>query len=99
MKGMNKRFGIRARLPVMQTQEQIYRADPIERAHQLEFLIPRQISEMYSPEFSEGDVRSHRLWIFRIVLARLEVRTIGVRFACTRQWRRDLAGRCNNSYI
>ena len=99
MKGVHKGFGIRARLPVVQTQKQIYRSNPIDRTHQFKLLIPRQISEMNSPKFSKRDVCSHGLWIFRIVLAWLEVHTIRVRFACARQRRRDISCRRNDSYV
>src|SRR5262249_33958480 len=84
MKGMHKGFGIRTRLPMVQAQKQVHCANTIDRAHQFEFFIPREISEMHRSEFSKRHVYSYGLWIFSIVLARLEVRTIRIRFAGTR---------------
>jgi hypothetical protein len=53
--GMDQHFGVRRVLPVMQAEKDIHRPDPVARAHQLEFLVLREIAEVNRPEPAKGD--------------------------------------------
>src|SRR5437870_13021824 len=74
---------------MMEAQKQVHSADTVRRAHQLEFLVFCQISQMSRAKFAERDVRSYRLWIFRVILPRLEIRAIWVSRARARHRRLD----------
>ena len=73
----------------MQTQEHINGADAVVRAHQLEFLVLREIAQVNRAEASEPHVGSDRHRILGIVLSRLEARTIGIHPAGSGQSRLD----------
>src|SRR6266481_7893845 len=82
-------FRIRARLPVVQTQKDIDSAKTIVRTHQLEFLVPGQITQMNGAELSKGDVSPDGLRILGIVLAGLEIGAVWIRGAGAGQRRLD----------
>ena len=82
--------GVRVRLPVMGHHEKINRADRIVRAHQIEFLVARQVAQMQNAELAKRDEDPDRSSILRrCQRPGLEPRAIGVRLARSRQRSRD----------
>ena len=49
---VNEHGGVRDRLAVMRDDEEIHGAEAVARAHQVEFLVPREVAEVHHPELA-----------------------------------------------
>ena len=84
---------------VMRADEHVNGADAVVRAHQVEFLVDREIARMKRSEPPEREVRCHRLRIFGNRLGRPSWNAAGrIRLAGPRQRSgNDLACRCDDA--
>ncbi len=74
---------------MVQTQKDVNRTDAVRRAHQLEFLVLRQVPEVNRAKSAERHVDADRHRVLGVVLSRLEARTIWIRAAGAWQRRLD----------
>src|ERR1700744_4114693 len=95
MDGVDQRRA-RALIPAMvRNDEEVHRAEPIFRTHQVALLVPCEIAEIEYLQIAEADQNAKGTRVLRLIeRAYLALRAVCIRLAGTRQWFLDHLAVC-----